>query len=100
MEREEKLKALRKKEQAARLDRVSTMPDSDPLNLTFCRKEKRLGLHRRGRRRSGRRIMHMMSFSRKLTPTKQTIRIEGKTGKMISCRLSRIRPPWRELDAK
>lgn len=95
MEREEKLKAVRKKEQAVKLDRVSTMHVlriSGHLDLIFCRKEKRLGLHRRGKRRSGRKITHMTSFS-KVILKRQITRIEGKTGKMISCRLSSTHAP-------
>jgi hypothetical protein len=87
MEKEEKLKALRKKDQAAKLERVSfvfvfrreTCADNR------LRKRKRQGLHRSGKRRSGRRIMPMMRCSTKLTPMKRTIRIEVKIGRTILC---------------
>ncbi len=65
MEREEKLKALRKKDQAARLARVSCfLVHFQSRANCLGRKRKRIKLFRSGRRRSGRRIMHMMRCSR------------------------------------
>jgi hypothetical protein len=87
MEKEEKLKALRKKDQAAKLERVSVV---FVLRRETCadnglRKKKRQGLHRSGKRRSGRRIMPMMRCSTKLTLMKRTIRIEVKIGRTTLC---------------
>lgn len=45
-------------------------------------------MHRKGKRRNGKRIMHMMSFFKKVIQRRQIIKIEGQIGRMISCSLS------------
>jgi hypothetical protein len=91
MEKEEKLKVVRKKEQAAKLDRVRfLLPKLVAKKLiSLYRKRKRLELHRRGKRRNGKKTMHMMSFSKRVIQMRQIIKIEGKIGRTISCRLAR-----------
>jgi hypothetical protein len=51
------------------------------------RKEKRLGLYRKGKKRNGKRTTHMMSFSKRPVRRRQIIRIEEQTGRTISCSL-------------
>jgi hypothetical protein len=81
MEKEDILKALRKKDQAAKLERVSLFhwPSFMARLNTPHRRKKRPGLLKSGRRRSGRRITHMMSFSRKRILMKQITRIGERT---------------------
>jgi hypothetical protein len=86
LEKEEKLKALRKKDQAARLERVSWFQDYiyNTINF-FSRKRKRPELLRSGRKRSGRRIMPMMNFFRSRIQRKQITRIVVRIGRMTLC---------------
>jgi len=89
LEKEDKLKALRKKDQAARLERVSYIQRGIPgcINV-FCRKRKRPELPRRGKRRSGKRIMPMMNFFRSRIERRQITRIVVRIGRMTLCNSS------------
>jgi hypothetical protein len=93
MEREERLKTARKKDQAAKLERV--------INLSWCnlgcsakhrhRRRKRPELPKSGKKKNGKRSTHMMSYSRNKIQKMRIIRIVEKISSMTLCRL-RLRP--------
>lgn len=93
MEREERLKAARKKDQAAKLERV--------INLSWCnldcsakhrhRRRKRPELPKSGKKKNGKRSTHMMSYSRNKIQKMRIIRIVERISSMTLCRL-RLRP--------
>lgn len=87
MEKEERLKALRKRDQAAQLERVR-YPFEKHISLYLLiayRERKRLESRRRGRKRSGRKNMHMTISSRKKTWSSQVTKIGAKISWMTSC---------------
>ncbi len=90
MEREEKLKALRKKDQAAKLERVSNLffliLDYSGANFAFRRK-KRPGSLRSGKKRNGRRITRMMSCFRRKIQRMRITKTVGRISWMTLCRL-------------
>ena len=90
LEREEKLKNLRKKDQAAKLERVccdSFLSSLELLTNCFERKRKKHVSLKNERKRSGRKSTLMMSCSRRKTMRKQTIRVVAKISWMILCKL-------------
>lgn len=90
MEREEKLKALRKKDQAAKLERASYLYsiilDYSVANSIF-RRRKRLELLKNGKKRNGRRITHTMSYFRKKIQRMRITKIVERISWMTLCRL-------------
>lgn len=93
MEREERLKAARKKEQAAKLERVIYL---SRYNLGCSakhrhRRRKRPELPKSGKKKNGKRSMHMMSYSRNKIRKMRIIRIVERISSMTLCRL-RLRP--------
>jgi hypothetical protein len=89
MEREERLKAARKKDQAAKLERV--------INPSRCnlgssakhrhRRRKRPELPKSGKKKNGKRSTHMMSYSRNKIQKMRIIRIVERISSMTLCRL-------------
>lgn len=87
-EKDDRLKELRKKEQAATQQRVRS-PDTETsimaLLLTNNSGRMRPSKLRSGRRKSGRRTTHMMICSRRKTWRPRATRTATRIGKMISC---------------
>lgn len=94
-EREDRLKELRKRDQASTLERVSLfilclalsstqLPGKIVLTKT-CRNEKRHASCRSARRRNGKRTTRMMISLRKRTWRSRATRTATRTGRMTSC---------------
>ena len=93
MEREERLKAARKKDQAAKLERVI---NPSRCNLGCSAKHRHRGrkrpeLPKSGKKKNGKRSTHMMSYSRNKIQKMRIIRTVERTSSMTLCRL-RLRP--------
>lgn len=87
-EKDDRLKELRKKEQAATQQRVRS-PDTETSLmarlLTNNSGKKRPSKLRSGRRKSGRRTTHMMTCSQRKTWRPRATRTATRIGKKISC---------------